>query len=316
MENKDFQEKVTEPMPAGKVTVVDPMKKMKPVIIVASVIAGVALVGATTWVAVDNLNRGSSSSGPSAESSSSSSSNDAKTTSDGDQKITKGGSYTFSGVVSGRIVIDTGEEVTITLKSATLDCASEQAAIKSKGTGKVTLVLEGENKITSKGDGVNVEGDLEVKGDGSLTISSADDGIHADKKLTVTSGTYSITAAEGFEATYVLINGGTITISASDDGINAAQKVNDYTPTVEINGGTITITMGQGDTDGIDSNGNIYINGGTVSITGQSTVDYDGEAKLNGGKLIINGTETTTIPNQMMGPGGGGQAPGQRQMMR
>ena len=64
--------------------------------------------------------------------------------------------------------------------------------------------------------------------------------------------------------------------------------------------------MGQGDTDGIDSNGDIYINGGTIDITGQSTIDYDGTAVKNGGTLIINGVTTDTIPNQIMGGRGGG----------
>ena len=65
--------------------------------------------------------------------------------------------------------------------------------------------------------------------------------------------------------------------------------------------------MGAGDTDGIDSNGNIYINGGTVDVTGGSTFDYDGTAEYNGGTIIVNGTQVDTIPNQMMGgPGGHG----------
>ena len=85
---------------------------------------------------------------------------------------------------------------------------------------------------------------------------------------------------------------------------SSGNKSNDYSVTVEINGGNITINMGQGDTDGIDSNGNIYINGGTINITGQSPFDYDGEAKLSGGTLIVNGSETTSITNQMMGGGG------------
>ena len=70
--------------------------------------------------------------------------------------------------------------------------------------------------------------------------------------------------------------------------------------------------MGQGDTDAIDSNGNIYINGGTITITAQSPFDYDNEAKYTGGKMIINGTETTTITNQMMGGGQGGPGGNQR----
>lgn len=72
--------------------------------------------------------------------------------------------------------------------------------------------------------------------------------------------------------------------------------------------------MGQGDTDGIDANGNIYINGGTITISGQSPFDYDGEAKYTGGKLIINGTETTEITNQFGGMGLSGQGGGR--MMR
>ena len=78
--------------------------------------------------------------------------------------------------------------------------------------------------------------------------------------------------------------------------------------------------MGSGDTDGIDANGNIYINGGTIDITGNSPFDYDGNAEYNGGTIIVNGTKTNTITNQMMGGGmmnnggmmnGGGKQKGQ-----
>ena len=99
------------------------------------------------------------------------------------------------------------------------------------------------------------------------------------------------------------------------DGINAANKSSDYTPTIEINGGNITINMGQGDTDALDSNGNLYINGGTLNITGQSAFDYDLEAKYSGGTMIVNGETTTTITNQFGGQMGGmmqgAQAPNQ-----
>ena len=61
--------------------------------------------------------------------------------------------------------------------------------------------------------------------------------------------------------------------------------------------------MAQGDTDGVDSNGNLYINGGTISVNAQSPFDYDGEAQHNGGTIIVNGTETDQITNQMMGGG-------------
>ena len=75
----------------------------------------------------------------------------------------------------------------------------------------------------------------------------------------------------------------------------------------------MTIDMGQGDTDAIDSNGNLYINGGTISITAQSAFDYDGTGQLNGGTVTVNGTQITSLTNQMMGGGMGGfggQKPG------
>ena len=104
-----------------------------------------------------------------------------------------------------------------------------------------------------------------------------------------------------------MINDGTISITSSDDGINAAQKSSSYsTPAVEINGGKLTIVMGQGDTDAVDANGNIIVNGGTIDITAQmSSFDYDGTAQYNGGTIIINGSQVDSIPQSMMGGRGG-----------
>ena len=68
----------------------------------------------------------------------------------------------------------------------------------------------------------------------------------------------------------------------------------------------LTIIMGQGDTDAIDANGNIIVNGGTIDITAQmSSFDYDGTAQYNGGTIIINGTQVDSIPQLAMGGRGG-----------
>ena len=45
------------------------------------------------------------------------------------------------------------------------------------------------------------------------------------------------------------------------------------------------------------------MNGGTVTVTGNSTFDYDGTAQYNGGTIIANGQQIAYIPNQMMGGG-------------
>ena len=102
-------------------------------------------------------------------------------------------------------------------------------------------------------------------------------------------------------------NDGTINIAASDDAINAGYKSAKISPTAEFNGGYVTIVMGSGDTDAVDSNGNLIITGGTLDITAQSPFDYDGVCQKTGGTLIVNGTETDTISNQMMGGGMGGR---------
>lgn len=141
-------------------------------------------------------------------------------------------------------------------------------------------------------------------GGGSLTIQAGDDGVHANSVVQIDGGTLNIKAAEGIEGTYIQINGGVINVQSTDDGINAAQKSSAYCATVEINDGDITVVMGSGDTDGVDSNGNIIVNGGTISVTGNSTFDYDGTAQYNGGTIIANGQQISYIPNQMMGGGG------------
>ena len=166
--------------------------------------------------------------------------------------------------------------------------------------------------LTAGTDGLHAEneedgekGYVYISG-GSLAIDARDDGVHGTSVVQIDSGSLDIRAAEGIEGTYVQINGGTISIQSSDDGINAGRKSGAYTPLIEINDGDITIVMGCGDTDGIDANGNVVVNGGTIRVTGNSTFDYDGNAQYNGGTIIVNGQQVSSIPNSMMGGGRGG----------
>lgn len=144
--------------------------------------------------------------------------------------------------------------------------------------------------------------------EGDFDIESGSDGIQGTTYVQIDGGTYDITSSEGIEATYVQINDGTINIDASDDGINATAKSSACDVIVEFNGGYTTIVMGAGDTDGVDANGSIYVNGGTIDVTAQmSSFDYDREAQFNGGTIIINGEEVSEIPQSMMGGPGGGR---------
>lgn len=231
-----------------------------------------------------------------------------KTTNDTDSNLgsvlIKNGKFTINstngdGIDSiNSIEIDNGD-FNITTKITNSNSDSSAKGIKAENSiviNNITL------KANTKDDAIHSNKGITINS-GDFDITSTDDAIHADGKVEINDGKYNISASEGIEATYIKINKGTINISASDDGINAGKKSNDYEATVEINDGNITIKMANGDTDGIDSNGNLYINGGTINITCNSPFDYDGKAEYNGGTLIVNGTKTNEITNQMMGGG-------------
>ena len=227
----------------------------------------------------------------------------------------------YVNITGGTFTINTGADAIygynlVNIKGGSFDITTAKSSNADSYKGiksEYSITISGgEFKIDSYDDAIHCDTDIVITG-GTFEIESDDDAIHADGLVQIDSGDFTIDAHEGIEGTYILINGGNITINASDDGINAAQKVSTYTATVEINGGYLTIVMGQGDTDGIDSNGYIYINGGTVDITGQFPFDYDKGAEHNGGTIIVNGSETDEISNQfgnMGGFGGMGQKPG------
>lgn len=250
-------------------------------------------------------------------------------TTSGDSSLSVTGTFTADGDTGTDGVIFSKTDLTLN-GTAALTISSSENGIAGKDDVKITggtytikaaskaieandsiRIAGGTLDLTAGTDGLhaennedNTKGYIYISG-GTLTISAGDDAIHANTVVQVDGGSVYAAGAEGIEGTYIQFNGGTVSIQASDDGINAARKSSAYTPTVEINDGDITVTMGAGDTDGIDSNGNIIVNGGTVQVTGNSTFDYDGSAQYNGGVIIANGQQVNGIPNQMMGGRGG-----------
>ena len=187
-----------------------------------------------------------------------------------------------------------------------------QAFSKAFEANDSIRIADGTFRLTAGTDGLHAENKDDNSmgyvfiGGGTFTIQAGDDGIHATSVLQIDDGVLDITAGEGLESTVIQINGGTLNITSADDGINAARKSSSYTPVVIFNGGEVTVTMGRGDTDGVDSNGNIFVNGGTVSVTGNSAFDYDGTGVINGGTVYANGQLLSSLPNQMIGGGGRG----------
>ena len=212
------------------------------------------------------------------------------------------GSLTISaanhGIVSKKDIEFTGGEYDITAKEKGI---KGDNSISVSG-GKIVIDAE-DDGLHSDEDNDKDKGFIHISG-GEITVRSGDDAIHASTTITVDGGKLSLSAHEGLESTVVTINDGDITIDASDDGINAAKKSDFYEPEITVNGGSIVIKMSQGDTDALDSNGSITINGGTVDITAQFPFDYDTDGKINGGTVTVNGEKVTEMTNQF----GGGRA--------
>jgi hypothetical protein len=134
---------------------------------------------------------------------------------------------------------------------------------------------------------------------GNITISSADDGMKSETCITISIATVSITKSiEGLEAPFITVNSGNISIVASDDSFNATfgngGEANDGS-CLYLNGGNIVVNSSGG--DGLDSNGNIVITGGTIVVHGPQSapevgMDYNGTCNISGGLLIISGTNS------------------------
>lgn len=185
---------------------------------------------------------------------------------------------------------------------STLDAIEANDSV-SISDGAFTIV-SGKDGIQCKNDDDDTKGSVYITG-GSFEISARSDGIQGNSTVIIDGGSFNISAGEGIEGTYIEINGGDITIYATDDGINASRKSTAYDIEIVINGGNLNITMAAGDTDALDSNGSLYINGGTVNISAQFAFDFEYAGQLNGGTVYVNGTQVTSITNSMMGGMGG-----------
>lgn len=168
----------------------------------------------------------------------------------------------------------------------------------SGGTVRISSV---DDALHANGDasfesGSQAKGNITVSG-GELTIVSGDDGMHADNVLTISGGTVSVAQShEGLEANQIYLEGGTVNVYGDDDGINAAKSGKAVTPCIYIKGGLITVRTPSGDTDGIDSNGNMVVTGGMTLVMGGSSsggmsgsVDLDGNLSVTGGMIIALG---------------------------
>ena len=167
------------------------------------------------------------------------------------------------------------------------------------------LIQKGILKINSSADALNSENKIIITG-GELTITARDDGIKADNNIQITDGMITIlNSYEGMESINITLKGGKTSIIARDDGINinCSEQMGGFGPQtsstttsssglLKISGGYLFVNAGG---DGLDSNDQILITGGTTIVwgptnSGNGALDYGSECKVTGGVLIVAGS--------------------------
>lgn len=248
-------------------------------------------------------------------------------------KITKPGTYSVSGKLSkGQIAVDLGEDaeddecavVNLILNGVDINCDvapavifysvyecgndDEESASKDVDTSKAgaNVIIADDTVNTINGAYVAriyEPGTVKLSDDGK-SVEDADklhkyDGAFYSKmsmNINGDSGVLNINAEnEGLDSElHLTINGGNININSGNDGINTNE---DNVSVTTINGGNLKINVNgsTGEGDGIDSNGWLVINGGTLvaeacSFSADAGIDSDKGIHINGGTVIATGS--------------------------
>lgn len=238
--------------------------------------------------------------------------------------ITEPGTYRISGTLSaGQISVDLGEDaysdpdarVTLILDGVDITCEVAPALVfynvyECDGDWSVETASPdvdtsdaGATIVLADGSVNNVTGshvariyEDTAEGDKLWKIDSA---IHSFMSMNVDgeeegTGVLNVVADnEGIESDlHLTFNGGNVNIESQDDGVNSNE---DGVSVTTVNGGSLHILAGLGsEGDGIDSNGYLVVNGGTViamaNPASDSGLDSDMGSYINGGTVVALGS--------------------------
>ena len=196
--------------------------------------------------------------------------------------------------------------------STNLDTEGSYKGLKAGGA---LVVASGNYELNTADDALHSDDTVAING-GTITAATGDDGIHGDNSVTINEGTVTISQSyEGIEASEIYFKGGEVNVTATDDGINAGGGSDtqstgqfgadsfagggpgggdqaDDSKFIEVSGGVVQVSA---EGDGVDSNGNITMTGGTLLVNGpvsggNGALDYNGTFVQSGGTLMAAGT--------------------------
>ena len=179
------------------------------------------------------------------------------------------------------------------------DVSDDTVSTKGIKAGTELVIAGGNITVDSADDAVHSNDTVTVSG-GTLTLTAGDDGIHADSEVNISGNCMiDITRAyEGIEGAVINISGGNTSLKSSDDGLNASNGetqmgMGTFSDEVQLNisSGVLYVNA---DGDGLDSNGNMTISGGTVVVdgptnSGNGALDSNGDIKVTGGLVVAAG---------------------------
>ena len=200
-----------------------------------------------------------------------------------------------NGIKGAADAVITVAEVKLNINAADDGLSCDDELKITGGTLSITAGGDAVKASPDTGDTENPDttslGNVTISG-GTLTLSAAEDGIQADGDLTISGGTFDVTAngghttaltddsasCKGFKAGGALtVTGGTLTVDSADDALHANTDVT-------ISGGTLTLATGD---DGVHADNDLVI--GTRGASSTSTPRINITASYEG----LEGTTVT-----------------------
>lgn len=200
-----------------------------------------------------------------------------------------------NGIKGAADAVITVAEVKLNINAANDGLSCDDELNITGGTLSITAGGDAVKASPDTGDTENPDttslGNVTISG-GTLTLNAAADGIQADGDLTISGGTFDVTAngghttaltddsasCKGFKAGKTLtVTGGTLTVDSADDALHASTDVT-------ISGGTLTLATGD---DGVHADNDLVI--GTKGASSTSTPRINITASYEG----LEGTTVT-----------------------